>query len=108
MEKLLSARQVADHLNMHVQTLYTKIRENTISLNVIQKGGRMGFRPSDVERYLSQHEVTRDGSGKPRKKAGPKRPIRFIKIELPDHSMTDKEAQDFFEGVENVRRFPAD
>ena len=96
MDKLLSAKHVADHLVIHIKTLYKLLRENRIALNFIRLHGRMiAFRPSDVEIYLGSHEVIRDGSGpkKPRKK------VRSIKADYK--ILTDAEAQAFFKGIEN-------
>ncbi|SRR5216684_1981298 len=96
MEKLLTSQQVADHLGMHIKTLYKLLRENRIALNFIRLHGRMiAFRPSDVELYLGSHEVIRDGSGpkKPRKKA------KSIKADYK--ILTDAEAQAFFKGIEH-------
>jgi hypothetical protein len=90
MEKLLSAEQVADGLGWHIKTLYRKCRNNEIALNFVRVGTRgMAFRPSDVERYISTHEVTRTGTGRPKKRV--KKPTVVI--------MSDAEAQDFFRGI---------
>jgi predicted DNA-binding transcriptional regulator AlpA len=68
MEKLLSAAQVADHLGMHVKTLYRKLRNNEIALNFEQLHRRtIAFKPSEVERFLSLREIRRDGSGAKKK-----------------------------------------
>ncbi len=91
MEKLLSARQVAEHLGMHVKTLYRLLRDNQIALPFIRKHGRMiGFRPSDIRIYLDLHQVNRDGTSpsKPRK---PRKP--------PAGFLSDEEAQLFFADV---------
>lgn len=75
MEKLLTAQQVADHLGMHVKTLYKLVRENQIALNFIRVNGRtIAFRPADVQRYLDEREVIRTGESpkKPRKQNRPK------------------------------------
>jgi excisionase family DNA binding protein len=91
MEKLLSAQQVADGLGWHVKTLYRKVRRNEVALNFVRVGTRgMAFRPTDVERYISTHEVTRTGAGKPKKRV--KKPTVVI--------MSDSEAQAFFRGIE--------
>lgn len=100
MEKLLSAQHVADHLGMHIKTLYKLLRENRIALNFVRVHNRMiAFRPSEVERYLSDHEVIRTGDGrkKPRKPSKPKTNGSAEKLEF--RYFTDKEAQDFFAGV---------
>jgi excisionase family DNA binding protein len=94
MEKLLSARQVADHLGMHVKTLYRLLRNNEIALTFVRKHGRLiAFRPSDVERYLGSHEVVPNGAGlrkkKPRK---PQKPRAGF--------LSNEEAQAFFQGLE--------
>jgi predicted DNA-binding transcriptional regulator AlpA len=71
MEKLLTSKQVADRLNMHPKTLYRALRENTIGLNYIQiSPRRFGFRPSDVEQYLTDREIHRTGDS-PKKKRKP-------------------------------------
>jgi excisionase family DNA binding protein len=94
MEKLLSARQVADHLGMHVKTLYRLLRDNEIALTFVRKHGRLiAFRPSDVERYLGAHEVVPNGAGlrkeKPRK---PQKPRAGF--------LSDEQAQEFFKGCQ--------
>jgi excisionase family DNA binding protein len=64
MEKLLSARQVADYLGMHPKTLYKALRENRIALKFVRLQARtIAFRPKDVEAYLSEREVNRTGGG---------------------------------------------
>ena len=95
MEKLLSAQHVADHLGMHVKTLYKLLRENKIALTFIRVHGRViAFRPADVERYLGSHEVTRDGSGLAKGRPRKRKPLAGM--------MTDLEAQDFFSGVPRI------
>ena len=92
MEKLLTASQVADHLGMHVKTLYRLVRDNQIALPFIRKHGRMiGFRPSDVLTYIDLHQVDRDGTSPMVRK--PRKPRAGF--------LSDKEAQVFFA---NVRR----
>jgi predicted DNA-binding transcriptional regulator AlpA len=78
MDKLLSAAQVADHLGMHVKTLYRKLRNNEIALNFEQLHRRIiAFKPSEVERFLSLREIRRDGSGAKKKaKNLPKMPTK--------------------------------
>jgi excisionase family DNA binding protein len=94
MEKLLTAGQVADHLGIHVKTLYRLLRDNQIALTFIRKHGRMiGFRPTDVARYLDIREVNRTGDG-PRK-ARPRKARELKKYRF----MTDEEAQAFFADV---------
>jgi predicted DNA-binding transcriptional regulator AlpA len=69
MEKLLSAKQVADLLGMHPKTLYKRLRENRIALNFVRLSDKsIAFRPKDVETYLGTHEVVRVGGGKAKKK----------------------------------------
>lgn len=92
MEKLLTDRQVADHLGMNVRTLRRKIQANTVALNYIPQGRQMLFRPDAVERYVKSLEIIRDGSGKTTKAKNSKKP-------KPYPIMTDEEAQAFFEGV---------
>ena len=96
MEKLLTAQHVADHLGIHIKTLYKLLRENRIALNFIRLHGRMiAFRPSDVEMYLGSHEVIRDGSG-------PKKARKKVKTIKADYKiLTDAEAQAFFKGIED-------
>jgi hypothetical protein len=90
--KLLTAQQVADALGLHIKTLQKRLRENSIALTFVQVSTRkIGFRPAEVERYISTHEVVRDGTGLK------KRARRKIKI--PPPFMTDEQAQAFFEGV---------
>ena len=104
MEKLLSARHVADHLGMHVKTLYKMLRENRIPLTFVRlTGNKMAFRPAAVEIFLATREVIRDGSGtvrkkKPRKYGLPKNPM-LRKAMANTRIMTDAEAQQFFDGV---------
>ena len=94
MEKLLSASQVADGLGMHIKTLYRLLRENKIALTFIRKHGRMiAFRPSDVEKYLTTHEVTSNGAGLRKEK--PRKPRK-----LYAGFLSDDEAQAFFQGCE--------
>lgn len=93
MQKYLTVKQVCNLINRHPKTLYKALRENTIALNYTQLGvRRIGFRPEDVQRYLNDREVIRDGSGRKKPlKAKPKsREFRF---------MTDAEAQSFFADV---------
>jgi excisionase family DNA binding protein len=94
MEKLLSASQVADHLGMHVKTLYKLVRNNEIALSFVQIHGRtIAFKPSEVEKYVSLREIRRDGSGL--KKIRNKPAKRTFGARL----MTDEEAQEFFKNV---------
>ena len=92
MEKLLSTQHVADILGLHIKTLQKKLRYNDIALRFVRLSPRkVGFRPSDVERYIAAHEVSRDGSGIKKRKPNLKAFKAF---------MTDQEAQAFFDGIE--------
>jgi hypothetical protein len=92
MEKLLTTRQVADAMGLHIKTLQKRLRENNIALAYVQVSPRkIGFKPSELEKYFATHEIARDGSGvakKAKRKVVPA--ARF---------MTDEEAQVFFAGV---------
>jgi hypothetical protein len=71
------------------------VRENRIALPFIQKHGRMiAFRPSDVQRYLDLHEVTRDGTNKTKKKRNTKAHNKA------NGFLSDQETQAFFERCE--------
>jgi excisionase family DNA binding protein len=97
MEKLLTAQQVADHLGMHVKTLYKLLRENQIALNFIRVNGRtIAFRPADVQRYLDEREVIRTGNSpkKPRKQSRPK--TNGSSKDRDFSFLTDPEARAFF------------
>ena len=104
MEKLLSARQVADHLGMHPKTLYKALREDRIALKFVRvKGRSIAFRPQDVEAFLSSREVTRTGGG-----IRKRRKLSFIeqmKRKYPNLKMimTQEEADEFFKGVKTHR-----
>jgi hypothetical protein len=108
MEKLLSAQHVADHLGIHVKTLYKQLRENRIPLDFVRKAGnRIAFRPSVVERFMADRDVTRDGSSparkkKPKKYGYPSDPkTRHAMLAAANAPiMTDAEAQQFFAGME--------
>jgi hypothetical protein len=63
MDKLLTDREVARYLGMHIKTLQKLLRENKIALNFIQMDHRILSRPADVERYFDSLTVIRDGSG---------------------------------------------
>jgi excisionase family DNA binding protein len=94
MEKLLSAAQVADHLGMHVKTLYKLVRNNEIGLSFVQIHGRtIAFKPSEIEKYVSMREVRRDGSALKKIRNKP------VKRTFGSRLMTDKEAQEFFKNV---------
>jgi predicted DNA-binding transcriptional regulator AlpA len=103
MGKLLSAKQVAEHIGMHPKTLYKHLRNGTIPLKVVHvHGDRIGFRPEDVEEYLKDRTIN-PGIRKRRKptvleQLRQKHTLRDI--------MTDKEAQDFFEDVDMNPDFP--
>jgi len=103
MEKLLSAKHVADFLGMHPKTLYKAIRENRIALNFVRPYGRtIAFRPKDVEIFLSLREVNRTGDGirKRRKQTVAEHTIQSIKrTHKIREIMTDEEAQTFFDGL---------
>jgi excisionase family DNA binding protein len=118
MEKLMTAQQVADVVGMHVKTLYRLIRDNHIALTFVRKHGRMiAFRPSDVERYLSLHEVVRNGAGqrKPRKpsKARPgflsdaEARLFFSGTPIAE-KFTGEEWEDFISGKRKKASFPSD
>ena len=104
MEKLLSARHVADHLGMHIKTLYKMLRENRIPLTFVRlTGNKIAFRPAAVEIFLATREVKRDGAGtvrkkKPRKYGYPKDP-KVRRAMLTAQTMTNEEAQEFFAGM---------
>jgi excisionase family DNA binding protein len=118
MEKLLSAVQVAEYLNIHPKTLYKLLRGNKIALTYVRIHGHMiAFRPSEVERYIDLHEVVLTGSGRPEpnKKARTRDDHQIAAYEpievglgkvggrsyegetIPGGEfMTDEEAQEFF------------
>jgi excisionase family DNA binding protein len=106
MEKLLSAKHVADHLGMHVKTLYKMLRENRIPLTFVRlTGNKMAFRPADIERFLSTRDVNLDGSGpvrkkKPKEYGWPEDP-KLRRAMLTAQIMTNDEAEAFFS---NARR----
>jgi hypothetical protein len=92
MEKLLTTQQVADIIGLHIKTLQKRLRDNNIALTFVQVSPRkIGFKPTEVERYIDTHEIRRDGSGL---RIRAKR-----KMKMPAPFMTDEEAQKFFEGV---------
>lgn len=96
MEKLLKAEHVADHLGMHVKTLYKLLRENQIALNFIRVNGRtIAFLPADVEAYLNDRKVIRTGDSprKPRKTSRPKT------YGTRTDFLSDAEARAFFAGI---------
>jgi predicted DNA-binding transcriptional regulator AlpA len=94
MDKLLTTQQVADALGLHIKTLQKRLRENEIALSFVQLSPRkVGFKPSEVARYIDLHEIRRDGRGLK------KRAKRTTKVRFPVEFMTDAEAQAFFEGV---------
>jgi excisionase family DNA binding protein len=112
MEKLLSAAQVADHLGMHVKTLYKLVRNNEIALNFERIHGRtIAFKPSEVERFLSLREIRRDGAGAKKKatnlsQVARKKNLTKSAKEVAGYTatvfLTNIEAQEFFKRL--VRR----
>ena len=118
MEKLMSAQQVAEHLGMHVKTLYRLLRDNQIALPFIRKHGRMiGFRPSDVLTYVDTHRVNRDGTS-PIKPHKPRKPRPgFLSDEetwvlFQGTPMWEKfsgqEEEDYLSGKRTKESFPSD
>ena len=94
-EKYMTVKQVSNLLNRHPKTLYKQLRENTIALNYTQLSARRkGFRPEDVQRYLNDREVIRDGSGRKKPRKASTKPAEF-------RFMTDEEAQKFFANVKH-------
>ncbi|MGB7731841.1 MAG: helix-turn-helix domain-containing protein [Candidatus Acidiferrum sp.] len=104
MDKLLSARQVAEHLGMHPKTLYKALREDRLALQFIRlKGRSIAFRPRDVEAFLSEREVNRSGGG-----IRKRRKLTFaeqMKRKYPNLKMimTKEEADEWFRGVKAHR-----
>jgi excisionase family DNA binding protein len=104
MEKLLSAKQVAEHLGLHPKTLYKALREDRIALKFIRvKGRSIAFRPRDVEAFLSAREVDRSGGG-----IRKRRKLTFVeqmKRKYPGLKviMNQEEADEFFRGVKTLR-----
>ena len=104
MEKLLSAKHVADHLGMHIKTLYKMLRENRIALTFVRlTGNKIAFRPTEIQRFLEVREVNRDGSGtvrkkKPAKPGWPKDPKLRAAMRTA-RLMTTAESQAFFAGI---------
>jgi len=100
-EKLLSARQVADYLGMHPKTLYKALREDRLALQFIRvKGRSIAFRPRDVEAFLSAREVNRSGGG-----VRKRRKLTFTEQMRRKHPnvrmiMTDEEAQEFLRRIQ--------
>jgi len=100
MEKLLSAKQVAEYLGIHPKTLYKALREDRIALKFIRiKGRSIAFRPRDVETFLVAREVNRTGGGIRRR-----RKMTSIEVLRRKHPgiqmiMTDEEAHTFFRGI---------
>jgi predicted DNA-binding transcriptional regulator AlpA len=96
MEKLLSAAQVADHLGIHVKTLYKQLRENKIAITYVQLQGKtIAFRPSEIERFLRTREVRKNGSGLKATRTKAKK----VSLKIPTRLMTGAEAQEFFANV---------
>ena len=99
MEKLLSARQVAEHLGMHPKTLYKALRGNRMALKFIRRGRTIVFRPRDVEAYLMAHEVMRTGDG-PRKRRKESFETKMRRKYNIRGTMTDEEARLFLERIQ--------
>jgi len=103
MERLLSARHVAEYLGIHIKTLYKMLRENRIPLAFVRlTGNKIAFRPAEVERFIAAREVNRDGSGRVKKKTrkyGYPADPRLRGLMLTAKTMSDEEAQQFFAGV---------
>ena len=98
MEKLLSAQHIADHLGMHVKTLYKLLRDNQIALNFIRIHDRMiAFRPSDVESYLQDRVVIRTGDSPKRPRKQPQKKLN--RLSRMFRIATNAEAQAFFAGL---------
>jgi excisionase family DNA binding protein len=55
MEKLLTAKEVAVGLGIHVETLYLWVKQSKISY--VPLGRKIMFRPSAVQEYLDKLEV---------------------------------------------------
>jgi excisionase family DNA binding protein len=55
MEKLLTAKEVASGLGIHVETLYLWVKQNRFSFVPI--GRKIMFRPAAVQEYLDKLEV---------------------------------------------------
>ena len=55
MEKLLTAKEVANGLGIHVETLYLRVKQNRISY--VPLGRKIMFRPAAVQEYLNKLEV---------------------------------------------------
>lgn len=98
MERLFTAQQVSILLNLHVQTLYKKLRDNEIKLPYVQVTQRtIGFRPDDVEAYVRSRVVELNGNGRRKNVKTPSgKRIRRGKYRF----MTDEETQAFFANVE--------
>ena len=100
MEKLLSAKQVADHLGMHLKTLYRALRENRIALKFVRLQARtIAFRPKDVKAYLVAREVDRTGGG-----IRKRRKLTFTEQMQRKHPnvrmiMSDEEAHEFLRRI---------
>ena len=99
MERLLTPKQVAEHLGMHCKTLYKGLRENRIGLKFIRiHGRRIGFRPKDVEAFLEAREVNPTGIVI-RKRRKMTLEEKLTKKYGKFRVMTEQEAQQFFEGL---------
>ena len=59
MDKLLTAKQVAEALNIHRYRLYQLVRTETIP--VVRIGRALRFRPEELEAWIKRHSA---GSGR--------------------------------------------
>jgi excisionase family DNA binding protein len=55
MEELLTTKEVASGIGIHVETLYLWVKQNRISYVPI--GQKIMFRPAAVQEYLNKLEV---------------------------------------------------
>jgi predicted DNA-binding transcriptional regulator AlpA len=57
-EKLIGAREVIELLNIHVQTLYNRVRNDPEFPKPIRyrRGGRLAWRPSAIAEYIERME----------------------------------------------------
>ena len=56
LEALLTVREVAAHLRVHPKTVLHYVRSRSRPLPCVRFGGRLRFRPSDVDRWLGGKE----------------------------------------------------
>jgi excisionase family DNA binding protein len=58
-EKMMTPRQVADHLGFHVLTVKRLAREGELPSYRLGKSPRspLRFRPTDIEEYLKEHKT---------------------------------------------------